>query len=479
MVFVTAGMGGGTGTGAAPIISNLAMEMGILTVGIVTMPFVFEGKVRTDQANLGLERLRNSVDSLVVINNNKLREIYGNLGVKEGFTKADEVLATAAKGIAEVITNHYTQNIDLKDAKTVLSKSGNAIMGSYSASGEKRALKAVTNALDSPLLNDNRIDGAQNVLLLIVSGLSEITIDEIGIINDYIQEKAGNKANIIMGIGEDNSLTEEIAVTVIATGFDMKQQDEILHIEPKKTIYNLEDENEISENVEKKQKPLQFDNASQSIDFKNINFDIDTIKTSENHDIIKEEILDIDVDYELIKKDINDAVDSKLDEELIIKKLEEIDVIDPIQVLDDGEKIYSNDNNDYKHFLKVDINEIEVIEPVHIIPYVTLENNSYSKNAEDNLENEKNHKFNPIDSPIVEGLAKRTEQRRIKLKEYNYKFTKSRVVGEMDSEPAYKRAGISLDDKGINSMSSSTLTDDKNGNMDIKSNNTFLHDNVD
>ena len=307
MVFVTAGMGGGTGTGAAPIISNLAMEMGILTVGIVTMPFVFEGKVRTDQANLGLERLRNSVDSLVVINNNKLREIYGNLGVKEGFTKADEVLATAAKGIAEVITNHYTQNIDLKDAKTVLSKSGNAIMGSYSASGEKRALKAVTNALDSPLLNDNRIDGAQNVLLLIVSGLSEITIDEIGIINDYIQEKAGNKANIIMGIGEDNSLTEEIAVTVIATGFDMKQQDEILHIEPKKTIYSLEDENEISENIEKKQKPLQFDNASQSIDFKNINFDIDTIQTSENHDITKEEILDIDVDYELIKKDINDA----------------------------------------------------------------------------------------------------------------------------------------------------------------------------
>ena len=479
MVFVTAGMGGGTGTGAAPIISNLAMEMGILTVGIVTMPFVFEGKVRTDQANLGLERLRNSVDSLVVINNNKLREIYGNLGVKEGFTKADEVLATAAKGIAEVITNHYTQNIDLKDAKTVLSKSGNAIMGSYSASGEKRALKAVTNALDSPLLNDNRIDGAQNVLLLIVSGLSEITIDEIGIINDYIQEKAGNKANIIMGIGEDNSLTEEIAVTVIATGFDMKQQDEILHIEPKKTIYNLEDENEISENVEKKQKPLQFDNASQSIDFKNINFDIDTIQTSENHDITKEEILDIDVDYELIKKDINDAVDSKLDEELVIKKLEEINVIDPIQVLDYGEKIYSNDNNDYKHFLKVDINDIEVIEPVHIIPYVTLENNSYSKNAEDNLENEKNHKFNPIDSPIVEGLAKRTEQRRIKLKEYNYKFTKSRVVSEMDSEPAYKRAGISLDDKGINSMSSSTLTDDKNGNMDIKSNNTFLHDNVD
>ena len=479
MVFITAGMGGGTGTGAAPIISNLAMEMGILTVGIVTMPFVFEGKVRTQQANLGLEKLRDSVDSLVVINNNKLRQIYGNLGVKEGFTKADEVLATAAKGIAEVITNHYTQNIDLKDAKTVLSNSGNAIMGSYSASGEKRALKAVTNALDSPLLNDNRIDGAQNVLLLIVSGLSEITIDEIGIINDYIQEKAGNKANIIMGIGEDDSLTEEIAVTVIATGFDMNQQDEILHIEPKKTIYSLEDENEIVEKVEKKHQPLQFDNASESIDFKNINFNTENLQPNKNHEIKKEEIIDIDVDFELIKNNINNSIDSKLDKELIIKKLDEIEVIDPIQVLDYTEKIYSIDKNEFKHYLKVDVNEIEVIEPMHIIPYVTLENDSYSKNADDNAENEKTPKFNPIDSPIVEGLAKRTEQRRIKLKEYNYKFIKSREVGEMEGEPAYKRAGVSLDDEGTKPMSSSTLTADENGNIDIKSNNTFLHDNVD
>ena len=180
MVFITAGMGGGTGTGAAPIISKLAMEMDILTVGIVTMPFVFEGKIRLNHANKGLEKLRNNVDSLIVVNNNKLRDVYGNLGVKEGFSKADEVLATAAKGIAEVITHHYTQNIDLKDAKTVLSKSGNAIMGSYTSSGDKRALNAVSNALDSPLLNDNRIDGAQNVLLLIVSGSSEVTIDESG-----------------------------------------------------------------------------------------------------------------------------------------------------------------------------------------------------------------------------------------------------------------------------------------------------------
>lgn len=479
MVFITAGMGGGTGTGAAPIISSLAMEMGILTVGIVTMPFIFEGKIRTEQANLGLEKLRGSVDSLVVINNNKLREMYGNLGVKEGFTKADEVLATAAKGIAEVITNHYTQNIDLKDAKTVLSKSGNAIMGSFSASGEKRALKAVTNALDSPLLNDNRISGAQNVLLLIVSGSSEITIDEIGIINDYIQEKAGNKANIIMGIGEDQTLSEEIAVTVIATGFDMKQQDEILHIEPKKTIFSLEDENPIIENVEKDQKPLQFENASQSIDFKNIDFETENLEINNNHKIKKEEILDIDVTYEEINKKTDSSIDSTIDEEILLKKLDDIEVVEPVQVLKDQEKNYSLEKNELKYYLKSDIKEIEVIDPMHIIPYVTLENNSFQKNADDNLENDNNPIINPVESPIVEGLAKRTEQRRIKLKKFNYKFTKSPGISDLQSEPAYKRAGISLDDEIKSSISSSTLNHEDGGKIDVKSNNTFLHDNVD
>ena len=479
MVFITAGMGGGTGTGAAPIISSLAMEMGILTVGIVTMPFIFEGKIRTEQANLGLEKLRGSVDSLVVINNNKLREMYGNLGVKEGFTKADEVLATAAKGIAEVITNHYTQNIDLKDAKTVLSKSGNAIMGSFSASGEKRALKAVTNALDSPLLNDNRISGAQNVLLLIVSGSSEITIDEIGIINDYIQEKAGNKANIIMGIGEDQTLSEEIAVTVIATGFDMKQQDEILHIEPKKTIFSLEDENPIIENVEKDQKPFQFENASQSIDFKNIDFETENLEINNNHKIKKEEILDIDVTYEEINKKTDSSIDSTIDEEILLKKLDDIEVVEPVQVLEDQEKNYSPEKNELKYYLKTDIKEIEVIDPMHIIPYVTLENNSFQKNADDNLENHNNPIINPVESPIVEGLAKRTEQRRIKLKKFNYKFTKSPGISDLQSEPAYKRAGISLDDEIKSSISSSTLNHEDDGKIDVKSNNTFLHDNVD
>ncbi|MFN7331543.1 MAG: cell division protein FtsZ, partial [Flavobacterium sp.] len=242
MVFITAGMGGGTGTGAAPVIAQLAKERDILTVGIVTIPFQFEGKVRSEQAMAGVERLRKQVDSLIVINNNKLREVYGNLGFKAGFSKADEVLSTASRGIAEVITHHYTQNIDLKDAKTVLSNSGTAIMGSATATGDNRAKDAIIAALDSPLLNDNKINGAKNVLLLIVSGTSEITIDEIGENNDHIQAEAGFNANIIMGVGEDETLGEAIAVTIIATGFTTDQQAEIVNTEPKKIIHSLEDE---------------------------------------------------------------------------------------------------------------------------------------------------------------------------------------------------------------------------------------------
>jgi len=241
MVFITAGMGGGTGTGAAPIIARMAKELDVLTVGIVTVPFQFEGKMRNEQAQIGVEKLRKEVDSLIVINNNKLREVYGNLGFKAGFAKADEVLATAAKGIAEVITHHYMQNIDLRDAKTVLSNSGSAIMGSATASGANRANEAIFKALDSPLLNDNKITGAKNVLLLIISGTEEITIDEIGEINEHIQTEAGNGANIIMGVGEDEALGGDVSVTIIATGFDADQQNDIVNTEAKKIIHALEE----------------------------------------------------------------------------------------------------------------------------------------------------------------------------------------------------------------------------------------------
>ena len=249
MLFITVGMGGGTGTGAAPVIARIAQELDILTVGIVTIPFSFEGKMRNEQAQIGIKKLRKHVDSLVVINNNKLREVYGNLGFKAGFSKADEVLSTAATGIAEVITHHYTQNIDLRDAKTVLSNSGTAIMGSAQASGSNRAQNAITKALDSPLLNDNKIEGAKNVLLLIVSGTSEVTIDEIGEINDYIQSEAKTNVDIIMGVGEDESLGDAIAVTIIATGFNPEQQNEISKLESKKIIHRLEEEKAVQPQV--------------------------------------------------------------------------------------------------------------------------------------------------------------------------------------------------------------------------------------
>ena len=242
MVFITAGMGGGTGTGAAPIIAKASRELGILTVGIVTAPFGFEGNMRLRQAEQGIERLREHVDSLIVINNNKLREVYGNLGFKQGFMKADEVLSTAARGIAEVITHHYSVNIDLRDAKTVLHNSGTAIMGSAKASGSTRALSSVRSALDSPLLNDNHIEGARYVLLLIVSGTGEheVTLDEIGEINDFIQEQAGRQVDIIMGIGEDPHLDDALQVTVIATGFSATNPIGTVNpAEPEKVVYEL------------------------------------------------------------------------------------------------------------------------------------------------------------------------------------------------------------------------------------------------
>lgn len=269
MVFITAGMGGGTGTGAAPIIAKAARELGILTVGIVTAPFVFEGGLRQRQAESGVEKLKEHVDSLIVINNNKLREVYGNLGFKAGFNKADEVLATAAKGIAEVITHHYSINIDLRDARTVLHNSGTAIMGSAKANGPERAIQAVQAALDSPLLNDNHIQGARHVLLLIVSntGPHEITFDEIGEINDYIQDQAGRQVDIIMGIGEDDQLDDAVQVTVIATGFSASNPvGTIAPAVPETVVYNLEDEKSSETPKEKTLTPNQTEEHPGQID---------------------------------------------------------------------------------------------------------------------------------------------------------------------------------------------------------------------
>ena len=493
MVFITAGMGGGTGTGAAPVISKLAKEMDILTVGIVTMPFQFEGKIREEQAKKGIDKLKNEVDALIVINNNKLRDIYGNLGFKEGFAKADEVLATASKGIAEVITHHYTQNIDLKDAKTVLSNSGNAIMGSSTASGSKRSIEAISSALDSPLLNDNRIDGAKNVLLLIVSGKEEITIDEIGLINDYIQEKAGHGANIIMGVGEDLSLENSISVTVIATGFDPNQQEEIISSDPKKIIHNLDENGGFVQNLgsinNSNDELLQIDFESDSINFKNTDSELDNMNSTNNLNTSNEDYkvtLDINEDDLKTKEfeiNLND-VEVVSSEEIKLEDQVSFDFDMPL-------KKQNIDSNKIIHELIEDINEIEVNNPIHIIPVTEVTATKANKSSFDdyvpksndkatiNVNDEKEIILNPLNSSIADGLSRRTEVRKIKLKEFNYNFNKAKNLINMENEPAFKRAGINFDDVEKIKDSSNSFVKDSNGEINLQIDKSFLHDNVD
>ncbi|MCF6212993.1 MAG: cell division protein FtsZ [Flavobacteriaceae bacterium] len=522
MVFITVGMGGGTGTGAAPVIAKLAKELNLLTVGIVTIPFVFEGKTRNEQARKGVEELRQYVDSIIIINNNKLREVYGNLGFKAGFSKADEVLSTAARGIAEVITHHYTQNIDLRDAKTVLSNSGTAIMGAAEASGENRAQEAITKALDSPLLNDNKITGAKNVLLLIVSGSIEITIDEIGEINDYIQTEAKTNVDIIMGVGDDESLGEAISVTIIATGFNKEQQHEIINTEAKKIVHTLEDEQEVVLDLTPK---LEIDEPEETI-IKHTLFDADlsvddiadTDELATNGNT--EKIADIDVVYDtVLTENVEDFVikslvkkeDTSIDE--IEVKGEEVLSFDfplqesePQNMVEEAENSYSTD----------EINEMEVIDATEIKPEPTFKTEQITYSLEDYLEIEKtldcaeprleseelnlqlkqdvnideieaqeeeNINISPLDLTISE-LKKRTEDRKRKMVDFNFKF-KSRLnsnIDEIEKEPAYKRMGVDLDKNEPSSetnTSRTTLDLDDNDDIQLRSNNSFLHDNVD
>ena len=538
MVFITAGMGGGTGTGAAPVIAQLAKERDILTVGIVTIPFQFEGKVRSEQALLGVEKLRKQVDSLIVINNNKLREVYGNLGFKAGFSKADEVLATASRGIAEVITHHYTQNIDLKDAKTVLSNSGTAIMGSATANGDNRAKEAIISALDSPLLNDNKIAGAKNVLLLIVSGSNEITIDEIGEINDHIQAEAGFNANIIMGVGEDDSLGDSIAVTIIATGFNVEQQNEIVNTEPKKIIHSLDGEQKLVHDLtDNKSIPAFEFSISQPIesvkeekiifelledDFVENNviaepvFEVDLVPTSElikNIDVIFEIVSpELNQDYffstpEVKEIQLNQPVLKTIEEEQITfsfdlpiqesaaknedqiifeltNETREIKVNEPVQfvsmteVSKDGIIKYS-----LEEYMEIE-NELAASKPAAIateapiaeelnitVKQVDLTSN-YSSNYQD---------ISPMEMSIEETLKFRADERRRKLKEFNYKFHNNPSrVDEYEKEPAYKRTGVELSSPQTKTSNSRlSLGTDSNDDIQLRSNNSFLHDNVD
>lgn len=483
MVFIAAGMGGGTGTGAAPIIGKLAKDLGILTVGIVTIPFQFEGKTRNVQAQDGIKKLRNNVDSLIVINNNKLRDVYGDLGFKKGFAKADEVLTKAAKGIAEVITNHYTQNIDLKDAKTVLENSGTAIMGSGSSSGDNRAKKAVELALDSPLLNDNRILGSKNVLLLIVSGEDEATIDEINTINELIQSEAGS-TNIIMGLGEDINLQNEISVTIIATGFAPDLQQDIIHSEPQKIIHSLDDEQQLQHELGSGQIQM-FDSSLMNRDenierkFEDYIPTSDDIKSIETDcEIVQDEIsVKINEVDNFVVNDISDAVNDieVLDYEVVIaENSDSLSIVDfPLQQNLKEQKVLFHLNKDEKI---VDQND----EQQKIKRYVLkLDEEEDEKNENKNLKDELN-KFSPINNSIAEGLARRKEERKNKLVEFNYRFNKNLKTEELEREPAYKRQKVDFNsEENDSSISNTTIGEDSSKTDVLRTNNSFLHDNVD
>ena len=500
MLFITAGMGGGTGTGAAPIIAEMAKEFDILTVGIVTIPFNFEGKNRELQAIKGLEKLKRSVDSLIIINNNKLREVYGNLGFKEGFSKADEVLATAAKGVAQVITHHYTQNIDLKDAKTVLSNSGTAIMGSSIASGSNRANEAVIKALDSPLLNDNKIEGSKNVLLLIISGSDEITIDEIGEINEHIQNETGNNANIIMGVGEDLDLGNNISVTIIATGFGDEKQKSLVNTETKKVIYTLDEDHPF-------ERELIEDESNQNNEMIKDKFNKESSNNFKQKKIeseINEILRNIDISYEVVdaeqeSRDINDieVIDFEYvlpNNDLINESEEDYNEISFGLFSDNVEKeisksnnVFSENNNVEENLKKDDVYSYEDEEDVEFIKLdlndnePKIETNDIKEEESTNLIQDDQENSHLFEEPINTDLNNENILRRENLKKYNHVFkSNNSSIEELEKIPAYKRMGIKIN----NSMSqddktfSKTILNEDN-ELEFPDVNTYLHDNVD
>lgn len=316
MVFITAGMGGGTGTGAAPIIAKTAKEMGLLTVAIVTIPFRFEGDKRTNQAVEGINEIEKYVDSLLVINNEKLREVCGNMKFSEAFSYADNILATAAKGIAEIITVSGYINVDFADVETVLSNSGVALMGTGTASGEDRAIKAVQQALTSPLLNDNDISGTENMLLNITSGTEEITMDEIGEIADYVNSEVGSSPNIIWGTGNDDSLEDSISITIIATGFESNSIPELYAKKKTKKTITLEDS---SSKIKKKTPIIEFEESDLDQDDDSLDFSQRTI----DFDIKKNREADVDKFIVLQNPETETEVIVEAKESEIVKKLNE------------------------------------------------------------------------------------------------------------------------------------------------------------
>ena len=450
MVFITAGMGGGTGTGAGPVVAKVAKDMGILTVGIVTVPFSFEGKKRKEQAEAGIKEMREAVDTLLIINNEKLRDMYGNLTIRNAYAQADQVLASAAKGIAEVISKTGFINVDLNDVNTVMKDSGVAIMGTATAEGENRAINAAEKALSSPLLNDNDITGAKQVLLNITFGDAELTMDEMSEITDFIVDAAGGSAEMIMGQGYDETLGDSICVTVIATGFNSTSSIDtgVTPEEPKKTYLELgnDESTMISE-------PITSPTESFTPEVEEAPEDMPYLKSEKEPVLETEE--EEEVDLERIMEEEQQATfnfehsSPKLEEqtdEAIAPSMEE----EP-----KPEKII--------HYLEDDLEEDT---PINVAQETSEETTTEEISKEEHKE-----------------MAAEREER---IRELSMKLRTPFGLSELENEPAYIRRQIKLEDTPHSSesnVSRFTLNEEesKDGkpNNSIKGNNSFLHDNVD
>ncbi|WES96283.1 cell division protein FtsZ [Chryseobacterium arthrosphaerae] len=532
MVFITAGMGGGTGTGAAPVIAKVAKDMGILTVGIVTVPFSFEGKRRLEQAENGLDKLKNNVDSLIVINNDKLRQQFGNLGFKQGFSKADEVLANAAKGMAEVITGYFDVNIDFRDAKSVLQNSGTALMSTGTASGENKAEEAVRKALDSPLLNDNKITGAKNVLLLIRSGAEEVTMDEIGIIMDHIQKEAGNTADIIFGVGADEELGDAVSVLVIATGFSNENKKFAGPTE--KIRINLNDSFETPKSSpfktrEERETAPEVSDSGRSSHFRLDDEDHDTpqfkVTSIEKKMIIEEEEIKTEIKFSDKESDIintpeqnwRNEEENQQDAYSLFSVDEENDDPNDLEIQSfsfdfenkkDEPQSGNTFNNSFSEEKPVEfsffVNEPTRNEPKNDFGQPKAEFNAptsavaepaqkietfYQKQEEPKAEIKSAFETKTeIETPKTEESEftfvnktidqDRVIERRNKLKEFNSRYQSFDSTSEFESIPAFKRKNISIDGTNASDQNINTYLSDNNGSMQIRE-NRFLNKDVD
>ena len=445
MLFITAGMGGGTGTGASPIIAKAAKELDILTVAIITTPFSFEGKRRKLQADEGMEELKKYVDSYLVISNDRLREIFGNLTLGSAFGQADDILTTAAKGIAEIITVPGYINVDFKDVRTVMKDSGVAIMGSFAAEGEDRALQAVEGALASPLLKDNEIEGARYILLNISSGLREVTMDEVSIITDYIQEKAGLSADLIWGNCTDESLSDKLSVTIIATGFQTSE--ERVHEEKNKKKISL--------------------------------------LTPEEAPLVRP------------VEPVNSFIQPKTPSyEPVLKAKEEVSQADLFGGMfnkQEPQKVQEPENNVVRHTLIEEEPQVEEVKETGFEFEVKLAETNYVFETPVAQSVPMPQPEPEIEMPVVgldddksdesmEEQLKKSKERILRLKDLSMKLRTTNGLQELENEPAYKRKQMQLQQVQHSSesqVSRFTLSNDQDGGTEIRPNNSFLHDNVD